>query len=176
MRVARKTRQAKSIPASKSGGFSTASAEPIHENGNHPSPSDWTGWVLPLGLGRVPTHTVTVAHERRGYARANLCLPLRILRVAGRRETRPQPFQTLDISSSGLRARCSFEIKLGTPVNLEVELVRRREGSGTVKLMSQAHVVRVEPEEKTGWHALAFNFDDITFERDDLLPPVFSGH
>jgi c-di-GMP-binding flagellar brake protein YcgR len=127
-------------------------------------------------MNRVPTHAVTVPNERRAYPRASLCLQARVLRIAGRREPQGETFRTLDISSSGLRARCPFGIEVGTPVNLEVELVRRATGSGTVRLMTEAHVVRVETEKKSGWHTLAFNFDDITFERDDFLPPSFSGH
>jgi hypothetical protein len=177
MRVARKIRQAKSNSASKSARSSAlATAESSETSQTSRSQSGWTGWVMPQGINRVPTHAVTVPNERRAYVRANLCLQARILRIAGRRESQREPFVTVDVSSSGLRARCPFEIEVGTPVNLEVELVRRETGSGTVKLISEAHVVRVEPEKKSGWHTLAFNFDDITFERDDLMPPSFSGH
>lgn len=177
MRVARKTRQAKSLLSSKSAGFSSlTTTEPSERTANARSQSDWTGWALPVGMNRVPTHAVTVPNERRAYPRASLCLQARILRIAGRREPQGETFHTLDISSSGLRASCPFEIEVGTPVNLEVELVRRATGSGTVRLVSEAHVVRLEPEKKSGLHTLAFNFDDITFERDDFLPPSFSGH
>jgi hypothetical protein len=177
MRVARKTRQLKSVPAAKSlGSPEIAIADSSERLEMAPTQTTWTGWPLPRGLNRIPTHAVTVANERRAYARADLRLQARILRIAGRRESQPASLITLDISSSGLRARCPFEIEVGTPVNLEVELVRRAEGSGTVKLISHAHVVRAEQERKSGSHTLAFNFDEITFERDDLLPASFNGH
>jgi hypothetical protein len=176
MRVARKSRQAKSILAAKSGEYSAiAQAESLEASETVRSESAWTGWVMPHGLNRVPTHAVTVPNERRAYSRANLRLRARILRVAGRLESKPKPFITMDISSSGLRARCPFGFDVGMPVNLEVELVDRGKDSGSVKLISEAHVVRAEPERKSGWHTLAFNFDDITFERDDLLPPSFGA-
>ncbi len=176
MRMARKTRQVKSIYAAESAESSAiAIIEPAENLEAALTQAIWAGWTLPQGLSRVPTHAVTVPNERRSYARANLRLPVRILRIAGRRELHSSSFITMDISSSGLRALCPIEIELGTPVNLEVELVRRAAECGTVKLISEAHVVRAKPEGKPGWHALAFNFDDITFERDDLLPPCFVG-
>ena len=59
--------------------------------------------IAPRGMDRVPTHAVTVANEQRAYARAQLQLALRILRIAGRRETNFDQVTTIDISSSGLR-------------------------------------------------------------------------
>jgi hypothetical protein len=123
-------------------------------------------------MDRVPTHAVTVANERRAYARAHLQLPLRILRIAGRRETDFSELVTVDISSSGVRTRCPFEIEVGTPVHLEVVLVKRLGDCGNVRLVTQAQVVRAKPE-SDGWHSLAFSFDEITFERDELAPPQF---
>ncbi len=37
----------------------------------------------PRKFARVPTHAVGVAHERRRYPRASLCLPLRLTRIVG---------------------------------------------------------------------------------------------
>lgn len=177
MRTARKNGQTKSVSASKS---STSSRTSIAEAGgiieNLHNQARRNGWVLPLGMDRVPTHTVSVPHERRAYPRANLRLPVRITRIAGRRETQSASFQTIDISSSGLRARFPMIIEPGTPVNLEVELVSRPGGRGSVRLITEAHVVRVQSNGKSGWHALAFCFDDITFERDELMPPSFADH
>jgi len=176
MRVARKRRQTKSVSAAKSNGYSAvAIAEAPGEIESAHLPATWSGWNHPRGIHRVPTHAVTVPNERRAYSRANLRLPVRILRIAGRRETDLRPFMTVDISSSGLCAQCPFEMDPGTPVNLEVELVRRQIGQGTVKLVTEAHVVRANPRGKSGWYALAFSFDEITFERDDLLAPAVAG-
>ena len=81
---------------------------------------------------------------------------------------------TVDISSSGLRTICPFEIPVGTPVDLEVELVKRPAGHGSVRLLTKAQVVRALPDTTAGWHSLAFSFDEITFERDDLAFPHFA--
>lgn len=131
-------------------------------------------WTAPRGIGRVPTHAVPVANDRRVYARAQLQLPMRILRIAGHRETSFDQVMTIDISSSGLRTSCPFEIPVGTPVHLEVELVKRPSGCGTVRLLTQAQVVRVQPDTTKGWHTVAFSFDEITFERDELASPQFA--
>ena len=127
-------------------------------------------WIEPRGMSRVPTHAVHVPNERRAYERAQLQLPLQILRIAGHRETDFDQLMTIDISSSGVRTRCPFEIPVGTPVHLEVELVKRP--SGTVRLVTQAQVVRTRPDSQ-GWHTVAFSFDEITFERDEMATPQF---
>jgi hypothetical protein len=129
-------------------------------------------WVEPRGMGRVPTHAIHVPNERRAYARAQLQLPLQILRIAGHRETDFDQLATIDISSSGVCTRCPFEIPVGTPVHLEVELVKRPIGCGTVRLVTQAQVVRTRPDSQ-GWHTVAFSFDEITFERDEMVAPQF---
>jgi hypothetical protein len=130
-------------------------------------------WAPPRGMRRVPTHAVRIANERRVYARAQLQLPVRILRIAGHRETDFDQVTTLDISSSGLRTICPFAIPVGTPVHLEVELVKRPLGCGSVRLITQAQVVRAQINSNE-WHTLAFSFDDITFERDELAAPQFA--
>jgi hypothetical protein len=127
-----------------------------------------------FGIDRVPTHVVTVPNERRAFPRASLRLPLRIMRIAGAREARLDRLMTVDISSSGLRTHCPVAIAPGTPVNLEVELVERPMGLGSVRLLTLAHVVRSHADARPGWHTLAFSFDEISFERDELLPPQFA--
>ena len=131
-------------------------------------------WTVPRGIERVPTHAVPIVNERRVYPRAQLQLPVRILRIAGHREANFDQVMTVDISSSGLRTICPIRIPVGTPVHLEVELVKRPLGQGTVRLLTQAQVVRVQPDTTKGWHALAFSFDEITFERDELAYPQFA--
>jgi PilZ domain len=133
----------------------------------------WTTRAKPKGISRVPTHAVRPVEERRGYARAKLSLPLRLMRVAGQRELKQQALRTTDISSSGVLFLCPQRIEPGTPIDIEVCLVSRPSGQGTVRMMTEAHIVRAEPASKPGWHALAASFDDITFERDEPLPPGF---
>jgi len=131
-------------------------------------------WSALRGIARVPTHAVHVANERRTYPRAQLQLPVRILSVAGHLEKEFDQVLTTDISSSGLRVSCPFQIPVGTPVKLEVELVKRASGLGTVRLITQAQVVRALPDSQSyGWHTLAFSFEEISFERDELTSPQF---
>jgi PilZ domain-containing protein len=133
----------------------------------------WTTRAKPKGIFRVPTHAVRPVKERRGYARAKLSLPLRLKRVAGKLELKRQALRTTDISSSGVLFLCPQRIEPGTPIEIEVCLVSRPSGQGTVRMMTEAHIVRAEPASKPGWHALAASFDDITFQRDEPLPPGF---
>nr|HEV7955210.1 PilZ domain-containing protein [Candidatus Acidoferrales bacterium] len=173
MRTARKPSGQKSVPNVKSGTASLFAAAGISEGtkmirGNV-ARNDWSAL---RGIARVPTHVVHVANERRVYARAHLQLPVRILRIEGRREMEFDQVMTIDISSSGLRTACPFAIPVGTPVQLEVELVTRPSGCGSVRLITEAQVVRVQPDSK-GWHTLAFNFEEISFERDEMAPPQF---
>ena len=127
----------------------------------------------PRGFSRVPTHVVGAVHERRLYPRAALRLPLRLKRVAGQREPAPVTLLTKNISSSGVYFLCPRWIEPGTPVELEVGLVDRPMGKGSVRMMTAAHIVRIEPTDTPGWHGLAASFDDISFQRDEAIPPRF---
>src|SRR5260221_227978 len=133
----------------------------------------WTTRAKPKGISRVPTHAVRPVEERRAYARAKLSLPLRLKRVAGQREHNQQALRTTNISSSGVLFLCPQRIEPGTPIEIEVCLVTRPLGRGTVRMMTEAHIVRAEPTSKPGWHSLAASFDDITFQRDESLPSRF---
>ena len=133
----------------------------------------WTTRAKPKGISRVPTHAVRPVEERRAYARAKLSLPLRVKRIAGQREHKQQSLCTTNISSSGVLFLCLRRIEPGTPIEIEVCLVDRPLGRGTVRMMTEAHIVRAELSSKPGWHALAACFDDITFQRDEPLPPRF---
>jgi PilZ domain len=128
--------------------------------------------VRPRGIARVPTHTVGHARERRSYARANLSLPLCVRSVAGRAETAMAALSTQDISSSGILFLCPRRIEPGTPIEMEVTLVNNPMGGSTVRMRTQACVVRAETSVTPGWHALAAAFDDITFVRDEFMPAV----
>ena len=139
-------------------------------------PPSWTTRAKPKGIARVPTHSVRPPEERRSYARAKLSLPLRVKRIAGQREQMEEPLRTTNISSSGVLFLSPQRIEPGTPVEIEVCLVDRPFGRGTVRMRTEAHIVRAEPASRPGWHALAATFDDITFQREEPLPARFQRH
>ena len=139
-------------------------------------PPSWTTRAKPKGIARVPTHAVRPPEERRAYARAKLSLPMRVKRIAGQRERSPEPLQTANISSSGVLFHCPRRIEPGTPIELEVCLVDRPFGRGTVRMNTEAHIVRAEPSSRPGWHILAATFDDISFQREEPLPSRFQRH
>jgi len=124
----------------------------------------------PRGIARVPTHTVGRARERRAYVRAHLTLPLRVRTIAGRPEGGLATLRTQDISSSGIFFLCPRRIEPGTPIEVEVILVDKAAGRGTVRMCTQASIVRAEESATPGWHGLAAAFDDITFVRDEPMP------
>jgi len=127
----------------------------------------------PRVFARVPTHVVGVAQERRLCPRAALHLPLRLKRVGDREEPVPVTLLTQNISSSGVYFLAPRWIEPGTPIELEVGLVERPLGRGSVRMTTAAHVVRVEPTDTPGWHGLAATFDDFAFDRDEPIPPRF---
>jgi hypothetical protein len=139
-------------------------------------PPSWTTRAKPKGIARVPTHAVRPPAERRAYARAKLSLPMRVKRIAGQRERLEQLLRTANISSSGVLFLCPQRIEPGTPVELEVCLVDRPFGRGTVRMKTEAHIVRAEPSSRPGWHSIAATFDDITFQREEPLPSRFERH
>jgi hypothetical protein len=139
-------------------------------------PPSWTTRAKPRGIARVPTHAIRPAEERRAYARAKLSLPLRLKRIAGQRERTGEPLRTTNISSSGVLFLCPQRIEPGTPIAIEVCLVDRPFGRGTVKMTTEAHIVRAEPASRPGWHSLAATFDDISFQREEPLPSRFQRH
>jgi hypothetical protein len=124
----------------------------------------------PRGIARVPTHTVGRARERRSYVRANLTLPLCVRSVAGQPAAGMAALRTQDISSSGIFFLSPRRIEPGTPIEMEVVLVDKPAGPGTVRMCTQACVVRAEETASPGWHGLAAAFDDITFIRDEPFP------
>ena len=139
-------------------------------------PPSWTTRAKPKGIARVPTHSVRPPEERRSYARAKLSLPLRVNRIAGQREQMVETLRTTNISSSGVLFLRPQRIEPGTPIEIEVCLVDRPFGRGTVRMRTEAHIVRAEPASRPGWHALAATFDDITFQREEPLPSRFQRH
>lgn len=114
-----------------------------------------------------------VRPERRIYSRAPLRLPLQLVRTAGRVEPVALTLVTKDISNSGVCFLAERRIEPGTPIDLEVVLVDPRLGRRRVRMITAAHIVRVEIAEVPGWYKLAAAFDDITYSRNNTVPPDF---
>jgi hypothetical protein len=129
-----------------------------------------SGIRKPRGIARVPTHTVGHARERRAYARANLSLPLFVRSIAGSPAPGLTALSTHDISSSGIFFLSPRHVEPGTLIEMEVTLVDKPVGRGTVRMRARASVVRVEGSKTPGWHGLAAAFDEITFVRDEPFP------
>ena len=119
---------------------------------------------------RVPTHAIGVAEDRRRCPRACLCLPLQLTSIGGRAEALPVTLVTKNISSTGIYFLAPRVIEPGTAIELEVALVERPLGRGSVRLRTAAHVVRIDLGEVPGWNGFAASFDDIDFQRDDRIP------
>lgn len=132
--------------------------------------------LQPRRFLRVPTHAIGVAQERRGTPRASLSLPLRLTKIGDVAEPIPVTLVTKNISSTGIYFLAPRVIEPGTPIELEVALVERPLGCGSVHLKTAAHVVRAEESEVPGWNGYAASFDDIDFQRDDKIPPRFRSH
>jgi hypothetical protein len=124
----------------------------------------------PRRFARVPTHAVGVAEERRRYPRAALSLPLRLTRIGDAMEPIPVTLVTRNISSSGVYFLAPRDIEPGTAIELEVALIERPLGFGSVQMCTAAHVVRAEESEMPGWRGYAASFDDFALKRDDLIP------
>jgi hypothetical protein len=127
----------------------------------------------PRVFAQVPTHAVAMPFERRARPRAHLCLPLRLTRIGNYIEPVPITLLTQNISSSGVYFLAPRQVAPGTPIELEVALVERPLGRGSVRMSTAAHVVRVDPTDTPGWHGVAVTFDDFDFLRDDQIPSPF---
>lgn len=127
----------------------------------------------PRRFQRVPTHTVGVHPEQREYPRASLKLPLRLRSVNGVAERFPISLVTRNISSTGVHFLCPRELPTGASIELEVVLVSRPLGHGSVVMVSMAHVRRVESAAMPGWFGIAASFEDVQFDRDDGIPSRF---
>ncbi len=124
----------------------------------------------PQRFARIPTHAIGVARERRGNPRAYLSLPLRLTRVGGKVEPIPVVLVTRNISSSGVYFLAPCLLEAGTAIELEVALVERPLGQGSVQMCTAAHIVRAEDSDMPGWHGYAASFDDFAIRRDDVVP------
>ena len=128
---------------------------------------------LPRQFVRVPTHAVGVHPEHRQYPRAKLKLPLRLRAAGGDPEPYPITLVMRNISSTGVYFLCPRQLAVGTPLELEVVLVSKRLGRGSVVMTTRAHVCRAEAAAMPGWYGLAASFDDVQFDHDDDLPSRF---
>ncbi len=147
-----------------------AAASPQRETGERKDLERRDGNHQPRRFVRVPTHAIGVAHERRCCPRAALCLPLRLTQVAGRTEPIAITLVTCNISSSGVYFLAPRWIEPGTAIEMEVALIERPLGQGSVHMRTAAHIVRSEQADTSGWRGYAATFDDIVFSRDDNLP------
>lgn len=129
--------------------------------------------VRPRRFVRVPTHAVGVNHEQREYPRASLKLPLRLRSVDSVAEEFPVTLVTKDISSTGVYFLCPKQVKVGAIVELEIVLVSRPLGHGSVMIVTMARVSRIESAAMPGWHGVAASFDEVHFDRDDRVPSRF---
>jgi hypothetical protein len=129
----------------------------------------FSGKPGPRRFARVPTHAVGVASDRRADPRASLALPLRLIRVGGTPEPLPVTLVTRNISSSGIYFLAPRKIETGTAIELEVALIERPLGCGSVQMMTAAHIVRADETSTPGWHGYAASFDDFALRRDDVL-------
>lgn len=128
---------------------------------------------LPRQFVRVPTHAVGVHPEHRQYPRAKLKLPLRLRAAAGTLEQCPITLVMRNISSTGVYFLCPKQLDVGTQVELEVVLVSKPMGRGSVVMTTMAHICRAEAAAMPGWYGLAACFDDVQFDHDDDLPSRF---
>lgn len=128
---------------------------------------------LPRQFVRVPTHAVGVHPEHRQYPRAKLKLPLRLSAVDGVPEDHPITLVMRNISSTGVYFLCPKHLAVGTRILLEVVLVSRPMGLGSVIMTTLAHVCRAEAAAMPGWYGLAACFDDVQFDHDDGVPSRF---
>lgn len=128
---------------------------------------------LPRQFVRVPTHAVGVHPEQRLYPRANLKLPLRLSAVGGVPEEHPITLVMRNISSTGVYFLCPKHLAVGARIMLEVVLVSKPMGLGSVIMTTLAHVCRTEAASMPGWYGLAAHFDDVQFDHDDDVPSRF---
>jgi len=136
-----------------------------------PSPAENTHESLhPRKFLRVPTHAIGVAEDRRRCPRACLSLPLQLTSIGGRVEALPVTLVTKNISSTGIYFLAPRSIEPGTAIEMEVALIERPLGRGSVRLRTAAHVVRIDVCEVPEWNGFAASFDDIDFHRDDRIP------
>jgi hypothetical protein len=101
---------------------------------------------------------------------------LRLIRVGDRPEPIPVTLVTRNISSSGIYFLAPRNFAPGTAIELEVALIERPLGQGSVQMCTAVHIVRAEDVEMPGWRGYAASFDDFALRRDDVVPLRYRGH
>ena len=119
------------------------------------------------GMRPVRHFEFEISDNRRVYPRLPLQFPVRMRRVGGEAAENSEPLVTQNISSTGVYFLAPVRVEPETPIELEIGLTDRPRGRERVRMHTTAHVVRIDPAGKPGWHGLAVTFDEITFERDD---------
>jgi hypothetical protein len=97
---------------------------------------------------------------------------LRLIRVGDATEAAPVQLVTRNISSSGIYFLAPRAIDPGTAIELQVALVERPFGLGSVQMLTAAHIIRSEACDMPGWYGYAATFDDFALERDDRIPQL----
>src|SRR5271163_2059458 len=136
---------------------------------------DWKGprsVVSPLR--EVESRTVSIASP------AGKPGPQRFARVpthvGDRLEPIPVTLVTRNISSSGVYFLAPRDFQPGTAIELEVALIERPLGQGSVQMCTAAHIVRAEEVDMPGWRGYAATFDDFALRRDDIVPLRYRSH
>ena len=124
----------------------------------------------PRAFSRIPTHAIGSVAERRFHARAALQLPLRLVKVNGVDEPEALTLLTRNISTNGVFFLTPKQLAIGSAIELEVALVHRPLGYGSVRMATNAHVARVEECATPGWFGVGARFDEIAFDRDEPVP------
>jgi hypothetical protein len=119
------------------------------------------------GIHKAPHFEFEITDNRRNYPRLPLQFPVRVKRVGTASAQVAESLVTLNISSTGVYLLAPVRVEPHTPVELEIGLTDRPRGRERVRMQATAHVVRVDPSGRPGWHGVAVTFDEISFERDD---------
>jgi len=125
-----------------------------------------------VGFTRVPTHAVGVHPEHREYPRATLKPPP----ANPQYQQHSEEFPSRLLRAISVPQACTSSVQalpVGASIEIDVVLVSKPMGHGSVVLATRAHVQRHEPASMPGWYGIAALFDDVQFDRDDRVPSRF---
>src|SRR5271155_5038283 len=88
----------------------------------------------------------------------------------------PQRFARVPTHASGVYFLAPRDFQPGTAIELEVALIERPLGQGSVQMCTAAHIVRAEEVDMPGWRGYAATFDDFALRRDDIVPLRYRSH
>ena len=92
------------------------------------------------------------------------------LRQIERSEVKRALSFALNLAHRGVYFLAPRELAPGTAIELEVALVERPLGCGTVQMCTAAHIIRSDECDTPGWRGYAASFDDFALKRDDVIP------